>query len=124
MDKEICPRCGREISWIEKRVIGSRTYLYAVHRVGRSIKKCYLGPEDTYIYVSKTHSNDGLIFWGLIRSDRLKLYLSSILQALSSSDFSEEDLRDILFALRDAERVIEEKLRKKREERRSRALTK
>jgi len=57
MDK--CPRCFKDISWIEERVRKGRKYYYAVHyegysrvdgRVRRRIKKCYLGPR-VYEYV-------------------------------------------------------------------------
>jgi hypothetical protein len=45
----ICPKCGQKISYIEKKLIGRNTYLYAVHvkREGgkRKVKRCYLGPE-------------------------------------------------------------------------------
>jgi len=119
--RPVCPRCGGLVDWFERRVVrsgsGVRVYVYAVHKAGGRVRKCYLGPEDSYVYVSKTHSGDGLVFFGSLRRDRLKLYLSSIIQAISSADLSEDDLRDILFALKDAVRAIEEKLREKREER-------
>lgn len=57
----ICPRCGRPIKYIERHRVGDRVYLYAVHGVSRKngktrIDRCYLGPENHYIYVTKTHS--------------------------------------------------------------------
>jgi len=58
-EEKICPRCGLKYSYIDKKRVGDQTYLYAVHylKLGgkRRIRKCYLGPEDKYIYVSKLH---------------------------------------------------------------------
>ena len=54
---EVCPRCGEPISFIERRKIGNRVYLYAVHyygfergprgKVRPRLKRCYLGPADS-----------------------------------------------------------------------------
>jgi hypothetical protein len=59
----ICPRCGQPASYIERRRVGDREYLYAVHEYrdkqkGRVRIKHYLGPADGYEYVSRTHSDD------------------------------------------------------------------
>jgi len=48
----ICPRCREPFSYVKRRVINRRVYLYAVHhlgyvkegsRVGKLIRECYLG---------------------------------------------------------------------------------
>jgi len=56
LKQKICPRCGEHYTYLEKRQIGSNTYLYAVHvhkvNKKRKIKKCYLGPETAYIYAN------------------------------------------------------------------------
>jgi hypothetical protein len=54
---EACPRCGEPISFIERRKMGNRVYLYAVHYYGYKrdshgkvrprLKRCYLGPADS-----------------------------------------------------------------------------
>jgi len=53
---EACPRCGEPISFIERRKMGNRVYLYAVHYYGYErgpngkprpkLRRCYLGPEE------------------------------------------------------------------------------
>lgn len=58
-EEKVCPRCGLPFSYIERRKVKDRTYLYAVH-VGyfmgrREIKKCYLGPAGSYDYVNRMH---------------------------------------------------------------------
>jgi len=56
LKQKICPRCGQHYTYLEKRQIGSNTYLYAVHvhkhNRKRNIKKCYLGPVEHYIYAN------------------------------------------------------------------------
>ena len=84
---KICPRCGAPFKWLERRRIGNRVYYYAVHelRVGgrRYIKKCYLGPE-TYTYVTKLHSREGLELRGLVDRSRVLEYLDAIIGYLQS----------------------------------------
>jgi len=53
---KVCPRCGEPISYIERRKMGNRVYLYAVHYYGYErgpdgkprpkLRRCYLGPEE------------------------------------------------------------------------------
>lgn len=54
-----CPRCGLKYSYIERRKIGNKVYLYVVHylRVGseRKIRKCYLSPSNDYVHFFKLH---------------------------------------------------------------------
>lgn len=84
---KMCPRCGAPFKWLEKRRIGNRVYYYAVHelRIGgrRYIKKCYLGPE-TYTYVTKLHSREGLELRGLVDRSRVLEYLDAIIGYLQS----------------------------------------
>jgi hypothetical protein len=104
----ICPRCGRPIDHLERKVVRrigkdgkvhEQVYFYARHyargpngeviRVnGQPIieKKCYLGPEK-YIYASKLHAALGLQLKGLIEEvvegrPRLKDYLDSVREAV------------------------------------------
>jgi len=100
---KICPRCGEPISWFERRAVGNRIYVYAVHvttvreggRVKRKVRKCYLGPEDSYEYVSKLHKKEGLVLKGLVSSKRAIDYLDALIRYLESVEISRE-LRESL----------------------------
>jgi len=79
--QKICPRCGEPYRWIYRENIHGRSYLYAVHEYvdenGRKRRrKCYLGPEGNYEYVSATHD---LEFYGLTKEDRYIRYLEEII---------------------------------------------
>lgn len=78
----ICPRCGRPYNWIERKKVGERVYLYAVHVVGegknRRREKCYLGPEGNYEYVTRMHAHEGLVLKGLMDADRALEYLTAL----------------------------------------------
>jgi len=79
--QKICPRCGEPYRWIYRENIHGRSYLYAVHEYvdenGRKRRrKCYLGPEGNYVYVSATHD---LEFYGLTKEDRYIRYLEEII---------------------------------------------
>jgi len=81
LKKGICPRCGQPFRWIYSETIHGRAYLYAVHEYvdenGRKRRrKCYLGPADSYEYVSKTHD---LEFYGMTKDDRYIRYLEEII---------------------------------------------
>jgi hypothetical protein len=119
--KEICPVCGRIIDYYDRKIVrsraGTRVYVYAVHASrdplsGKRVReRCYLGPEDSYVYVSKTHLRDGLMFYGLVKRDRVIDYLRNILYSVRGMDLSETELREIRLLLREALREIEERLR-------------
>jgi hypothetical protein len=83
----ICPRCGQPFRWIYQEAIHGRTYLYAVHEEivegKKKRRKCYLGPADSYAYVSMMHDLD---FYGLIRDDRYIKYLEEILDLFASEE--------------------------------------
>lgn len=101
--KRICPRCKLPYSYLERRQVGDRVYLYTVHESRehgkRRIKKCYLGP-DKYRYVSKLHSPEGLVLRGLHDQDRVIDYLESLLQYLLEEKNSLKHLENITFMLR------------------------
>jgi hypothetical protein len=63
-----CPKCGRVIDWVERRVVNGHVYVYAAHvsvvNGKRKITKCYLGP-DRYTYATKTHSDMGIELKGM-----------------------------------------------------------
>jgi len=85
--KGICPRCGKPFRWIYQEKIYGRTYLYAVHEEVEGNKKkrrkCYLGPADSYAYVSMMHD---LEFYGPIKDDRYIKYLEEILSLFASEE--------------------------------------
>ena len=85
--KGICPRCGKPFRWIYQEKIYGRIYLYAVHEEVEGDKKkrrkCYLGPADSYEYVSKTHD---LSFYGMTKEDRYITYLEEIFNLLGSEE--------------------------------------
>jgi len=82
-EKKICPRCGQKYSYIERRSVGDQVYLYAVHYLKvegkRKVRKCYLGPESSYIYVSKMHE---FTLRGPLDKKRVLRYLSSLLDII------------------------------------------
>jgi len=63
-----CPKCGRVIDWVERRVRNGHVYIYAAHvsvvNGKRKIEKCYLGPE-RYTYATRTHSDMGIELKGM-----------------------------------------------------------
>jgi len=87
LKRKICPRCGQPFRWIYSETIHGRTYLYVVHEVveegKKKRRKCYLGPTDSYVYVSMMHD---LSFYGLIKEDRYIRYLEEILDLFTSEE--------------------------------------
>ena len=81
--ERVCPRCGSKYNWIERHKRGGRIYLYAVHKEGKGKNakrwKCYLGPSNSYVYVTKTHRQEGLRLKGLADVDRALEYLDALI---------------------------------------------
>ena len=75
----VCPRCKSVYSYIERKKVYGREYLYAVHEYRengkRHKKRCYLGPAEGYIYTSLTHRDSGLVFFGADDPKRYLRYL-------------------------------------------------
>jgi len=63
---------------------------------------CYLGPKDSYLYVSKLHSSEGLELKGLADGDREIEYLKAILNSLTSSKLSKREAKKVERILRKA----------------------
>lgn len=90
--KGVCPRCGRPINYFEKHRKGGQEYVIAVHYLGyeklpsgkvrKKVDKCYLGPASSYIYVSKTHEREGLVFYGASEQKRIIYYIDMLITAL------------------------------------------
>ncbi|RSN72928.1 MAG: hypothetical protein DSO07_02195 [Thermoproteota archaeon] len=98
----VCPRCSSLIDYIERRESGGNTYLYAVHvekeEGKRRLRKCYLGPENQYIYVSKLHTREGLDLRGLMDYERAIEYLESLkeyFRGVSLNDGKKEEIARI-----------------------------
>jgi len=83
-----CPRCG-EPGYVTRERRGGRYYYYCVHRHGKRVHRCYLGPVE-YV-VAEEFNPLGLA--GLVDRDRLKRYLRCLLRALSREEV-EEVLRE------------------------------
>ena len=103
-----CPRCGGVISYIERQKKGGKYYYYAVHYLGytktsgkvrKNVKKCYLGPE-TYDYVSKTHSDLGIVFEGAVEERRVIHYLDAFIMSLTKIELDKPTLIEIINKLK------------------------
>ena len=99
---KVCPRCGLPYSYIKRKRVGDKVYLYAVHyhgytREGGKIKKkvteCYLGPEGSYEYVTKTHLKEGLILKGMIDTERALAYLDALISYIGRASIDRETAR-------------------------------
>lgn len=108
MSERTCPRCRQKYSWIERSKRGSRYYAYAIHKnpVDKTIHKCYLGPVDGYVYVSRTHGDIGLRFKGLMDKTRAIEYLNALLNYTEQISDSYTRLR-LLSLLQEAIKIME-----------------
>jgi hypothetical protein len=92
-DDRVCPRCGSKYAYIEEHARGERSYVYAVHKEGRGKNarrwKCYLGPSDGYVYVSKTHRKEGLMLKGLMDADRAVEYIDALIAYIETTELDE-----------------------------------
>lgn len=92
-----CPKCGMGYNYIERVKRGGNVYCYAVHRLGKEKRKCYLGPE-RYIYVSRTHAKEGLTFAGPQVEKRALLYLEKLanyLLAVADMELSPSECEEL-----------------------------
>jgi hypothetical protein len=136
----VCPRCGRPIDWVERRVLRRKgrdgkvhehIYFYAAHvsvvNGKKKIEKCYLGPE-RYTYASGLHAALGLQLKGLIEEvvegrPRMIDYLDNIAKAIEDkmanvqmSAYTAQQLADRLQGLVDRLRqYAEERARAEKE---------
>jgi len=90
--ERLCPRCGQEYSYLERHRKGGRVYVVAVHyegyvkaegKVKKKVRKCYLGPEGCYDYVSRLHAREGLVLRGASDHERALAYLDALISYLS-----------------------------------------
>ena len=84
---KVCPRCGEPFSYVERRKGEYNEYFYAVHvkREGkkRRIRKCYLGPADSYKNVTHMHTEENLELKGLMDKNRAVEYVNRLLNYIS-----------------------------------------
>jgi len=108
--EKVCPRCGLKYSYIERRSVGDQVYLYAVHYLKvkgkRKVRKCYLGPESSYIYVSKMHE---FTLRGPLDKLRILNYLDAILNllVLEREKLGEETRKKVVEKLKRAIKSLE-----------------
>jgi len=110
-----CPKCGRVIDWVERRVVNGHVYIYAAHvsvvNGKKKITKCYFGPE-RYTYATKTHSDMGIELKGMAyeidggRGSRFLDYINDLANKLGaeveSGALDLEQARQWLKAVREA----------------------
>ena len=95
-EERICPRCGQKYNWLNEFTTKTgRVYIYAVHvvswRNGKpKVRKCYLGPKDGYVYVSKMHEKEGLDLRPLTDTERALEYLEEIVDYLNEKGSEEQ----------------------------------
>jgi len=115
LSQRICPRCGEPFSYVKRRVVNGRTYLYAVHYLGytkeggkvrKITRECYLGPEDRYIHASTTHEKEGLQLKGLVDRRRLLEYLDALLGYASNGSLDPALKREVARRLEEALRLL------------------
>ncbi len=70
-------------------------YVYAVHYVNKKKRECYLGPKHGYIYVTKLHEREGLVFRGYIDSSRALEYLDAIIEYVSKTELDEKTWQEM-----------------------------
>jgi hypothetical protein len=108
--ERICPRCGQPYNWLEKRTIGDRTYLIAVHVVNGVREICYLGPVGGYKIGAKTHPFLQLTGFGANPREELERrlkYIEENAQSLPKLVSTEEDRRRVLEVLDRVRRIFE-----------------
>jgi len=95
----VCPKCGGEkgpLLWVERKRIGGRVYLYAIHPSSENksgYTSCYLGPEGEYEYVSRLHAREGLVLRSILDEDRALDYLERLIEHIENK--AEEGAIDI-----------------------------
>jgi hypothetical protein len=113
--KPVCPKCGLPYDWIEKRKVGGREYLLAVHVVKDGDKKGkrihhYLGPKDRYVFAKASHSFMELRGFALDKASdvkRLVDYLRNILDTLTDKEFYGGDEELYNNTLKEVRQILE-----------------
>ena len=106
----VCPRCGLKYSYIERRKVGNQVYLLAVHYSKRGkrrkVRKCYLGPENSYLYVSKMHE---FTLRGPFDKMRVLKYLDALLDIVIAKreELDSESKTKIIEKMKKAMKLLE-----------------
>jgi hypothetical protein len=114
IEKGVCPRCGRQYQYIEKRQVGKNVYYYAVHDWvkredgKRYAVRCYLGSKK-YSYVEGFQQ---LGLAGLIDEERFLRYALNVLDKLNEEQIRKLDGKLMLnFVLNITSKLDRESLR-------------
>jgi len=118
--KPVCPKCGLPYDWIERRKVGSRVYLLAVHVVKEGDKRGkrihhYLGPEDGYAVARASHSFMELRGFAVDKASdvkRLVDYLTQILDALTDKEFYGDDEELYQNTLKEVGQILEKYMKR------------
>lgn len=80
-------------------------------KVRKRVRRCYLGPEDKYRYVTMLHTREGLVLRGLVEDRRWFEYLGALLEYIYSgkAKISHKEALQIAELLR----LYSEKLKRK-----------
>jgi dissimilatory sulfite reductase (desulfoviridin) alpha/beta subunit len=94
-EEKLCPRCNQPYNYLSTTIVNGREYVYAVHVISRSkgkvkLRKCYLGPKEEYINVSRLHEQEGLEFKPITDSNRALEYLEKIVDYLNEHGEKEQ----------------------------------
>jgi hypothetical protein len=114
--KPTCPICKRQIDWVENRKVGSRTYVYAVHKLEKTesgrwrVKRCFLGPKEGYIHGAKTHIGLGIRLKGYTDSNRVIDYLRALTAYVTEAEMDNSSKARVLFLLKQAADILEKEL--------------
>lgn len=108
MSGGVCPRCHQPYAWIERSKRAGRYYAFAIHKdpETKKLHKCYLGPVDGYVYVSRTHGDIGLRLKGLIDRGRALDYLKALLSYAEALEDPTVRLR-LISLLQEALKILE-----------------
>jgi len=106
---KVCPRCGMPFSYVKRKKVGGRVYLYAIHKSkGKVTRECYLGPVGGYEYVSKLHEDLQLQLSNVIERDWVE-YVRSMVEARVELALENPSLLNIVAGeVREAARIISE----------------
>jgi len=117
-----------QYSYIKRRNVGGRVYLYAVHYLGykrdpvsgkirKITKECYLGPEESYEYVTRMHNREGLILRGLSDEDRAIEYLDALIRFLETHSLRPEFAKNLASKLEELAKRLREAIKYEEEPR-------
>jgi len=118
--EKICPRCGMPYSYLDIDKRASNTYVYAIHYYyeggKRKKRKCYLGPLESYIYVTKLHTDivnpEGLVLEGALSTTRAVRYIEALtayFENRGKESLTDEELRALRKLVYTLLRVLGEK---------------